>query len=214
MTDAEYTFNQISAERKRIGRGAIARKCGSKSKKCSLPSDLMTASEIKKMSGECKSYDLSKPMKWGEFRKLPHDLQSEYIKKLAAMGANRADVCDMFGVKPDTYSQYMIDHHKGERFFTTKNAKYKNNDEFVAWFCGESGIEVAENKPTEAPTVAEEQAAVNPVETVEEKTAMPVLSSGSVTYTGNPKAIFDKIMLMMDGIDSCKITVSFEQTAA
>ena len=59
MTDEEYIFRQTERERKRDGRGAFNRVCGSKSKKCSLPSDHMTRKEIIAMSGEVQTYTLN-----------------------------------------------------------------------------------------------------------------------------------------------------------
>mgnify|MGYP006988867829 CR=1 FL=1 len=205
MTDAEYVFKKTDAERKSMGHGARAKKCGSKSKKCSLPSDNLTASEIKKMNGECKSYDLAKPMRWDVFRALPHDLQSEYIRKLSAMGASRVDICDMFACSEGAYSQYMNVHHKGERFFDQKNLRYRNNDEFVAWFCGESGIQeaVLDTAKAESPKAKEPEPA-----------DLPTLMTGTVTYTGIPQAVFQQIMGFMGAGRRYKITVSFEQTDA
>ena len=135
MDDAEFMFKQTSAERKRTGRGAMAKKNGSKSKKCGLPSDHLSEAEKKKLNGSVEVYNLGKPMTWEQFRKMSHDLQSEYIRKLAGMGAGRNDIADMFRVKPFTYSNYMTEHHRGEKFIST--SKNRNNDEFVAWFLGE-----------------------------------------------------------------------------
>ena len=50
MTDAEYVFQQDVKERKKMKTGAMHRKCGSKSKKCTLPSDYLTPSQKKKLN--------------------------------------------------------------------------------------------------------------------------------------------------------------------
>lgn len=211
MGDAQFIFNQTSSERKRIGRGAAARKNGVKSKKCSLPSDHLTAAQKKKMNGECKKYDLSKPMKWDVFKTLPCDLQSEYIKKLAAMGASRSDVCDMFSVRTETYSEYMNKHHKGERFFDRSKTGNGKNDAFVAWFVEEGNIQTAKTGPEE-PTV--EQAAEEKHEIAEiglaTKIVSPVLQSGSMTFEGQPEAVFVQVMALMNAGERYQITVNFQ----
>lgn len=42
LSDEEYTFRQDIKEKKSIGRGAFAKKNGSKSKKCTLPYEYLT----------------------------------------------------------------------------------------------------------------------------------------------------------------------------
>lgn len=74
MTDEKYVFEQTSRERKRIGAGIYSRKRGSRSKKCTLPSDNMTAGQLKKRNGEVMQYNLKAPMGWLVFRSMPADL--------------------------------------------------------------------------------------------------------------------------------------------
>lgn len=63
---------------------ASARKCknGSKSRKCSLPSDYMTAAQLRAKNGPITVCNLNKPMSWETFKLLAEDLQQEYIKGL------------------------------------------------------------------------------------------------------------------------------------
>ena len=60
MDDAVYTFVQDSKEKKAIGRGARHRVRGSKSKRCSLPSDGMTHAQWKRSNGPVITYNLTK----------------------------------------------------------------------------------------------------------------------------------------------------------
>lgn len=48
MTDAEYLFRRDSADKKATARSANKRVSGAKSKKCTLPSDYLTAAQKKK----------------------------------------------------------------------------------------------------------------------------------------------------------------------
>lgn len=84
MNDYEYTFREDVREKKAAGRGAYAKKGGSKSKRCSLPSDNLTPAQKKALNGDVKNYDLRSPMNRAAFKKMPIDLQEEYIRRIAA----------------------------------------------------------------------------------------------------------------------------------
>lgn len=75
MNDFEYDVLQ----RKRMTYGAKHMKRGSKSRRCSLPSDNLTAAQLKARNGEVKTYDLDSPMTWAEFKQMPLDIQQTYI---------------------------------------------------------------------------------------------------------------------------------------
>lgn len=79
MNDAEYLFKTDAAEKKRNGRGAFNKKCGSKSKKCTLPGDYLTPAQKKKLSKTIVDVNLREPMTAKEFRALSPDLQKEYL---------------------------------------------------------------------------------------------------------------------------------------
>ena len=50
MKDAEYVFRKDIQDKKSIGRGAFHKKTGSKSKKCTLPSDYLSGKEKKALN--------------------------------------------------------------------------------------------------------------------------------------------------------------------
>lgn len=204
MNEAERLFVQTEKERKRIGRGSRAKKIGSKSQFCGLPSDYLTRSEIKKLNGDVKVYNLNKPMKWGEFREMPHDLRTEYIKKLADMGASREDITNMFGVKPTTYSAFMAHHHNGERLLNGKNG-VKNNDAFVLWYCNDGKKE--EEEEPKMPDIPEPE---NKPKTDATGSSITLeLKSCEVSFFGDPHAVFEKVLQLMNPSMNYEITVSF-----
>lgn len=82
LSDEEYIYRQEIKEKKSVGRGAYHKKNGSKSKKCSLPSDFMTRKEIKKLSGECNSWSMREFYSYKEFKKMPDDLALQYVNSL------------------------------------------------------------------------------------------------------------------------------------
>lgn len=70
----EAYFNEIK-EQRATARGAKHRKRGSKTKKCTLPSDYLTQKELASLNGEVKVYKLGQPMPQEEYDKLPEDLK-------------------------------------------------------------------------------------------------------------------------------------------
>ena len=103
MTDEEFIFRQISAERKRIGRGDFNKKRKG-GRFVRLPSDNLTKKEREKMNGECLQYNMNAPVKWREFLTWPQDLQREYIEKLMDFyNAKNEDIAKMFGVSVSQY---------------------------------------------------------------------------------------------------------------
>jgi len=95
MTDFDYDVMQ----KKRTAAAAFHRKGGSKSKKCSLPSDNLTEAQRRKLNGPVTSVKLDQPMKWDEFKDLPNSLKQEYLKSLMdTYQASQEMLAKMFGV--------------------------------------------------------------------------------------------------------------------
>lgn len=80
MDDAEYVFRQDIRDKKSIGRGTFHRKCGAKSKKCTLPSDRLTRKEREKMNSEITSWQMSAFYDYATFKTMPTDIQIEYLQ--------------------------------------------------------------------------------------------------------------------------------------
>lgn len=55
---------------------------GSKSRKCTLPYELLTTSERKALNGEVKTYNLNQPIAWPELKTMPEDIQQKYLLHL------------------------------------------------------------------------------------------------------------------------------------
>lgn len=97
MSEQRYGyFAGCSASAKR-------RKNGSKSKKCSLPSDNMTQAQWKKRNGAVMEYRLDKPLDYEGFKRLPTDLRKKYIEILRdEHGASATSIQEMLGVSKGT----------------------------------------------------------------------------------------------------------------
>lgn len=101
-----HDFDYDAMQKKRIARGAAHMKRGSKSKKCSLPSDGMTAAQLRRLSGPVSTYKLDEPMKWESFKAMPKDLQKQYIVRLQeTYQANDGMLAQMLGVSVPTSSK-------------------------------------------------------------------------------------------------------------
>ena len=62
-----HDFDYDAMQKKRIARGAMHMKRGSKSKKCSLPHDGLTAAQLRRLNGPVSTYKMDEPMDWEGF---------------------------------------------------------------------------------------------------------------------------------------------------
>lgn len=93
-------------DKKRIAASARHRKCGSKTRYVSLPSDGMTQAEWKRRNGPMATYNLKTPMTLDQLKTMPDDLQREYIEGLRRdYKANKKCLAGMLGVHEITASK-------------------------------------------------------------------------------------------------------------
>ena len=94
-------FDYDALQKKRIAAGARHMKRGSRSKRCSLPSDNLTPAQLKRRNGPVSTYKLDEPMRWDDFKSMPVDLQKKYLTNLVeTYGATNEMLGDMFYVHP------------------------------------------------------------------------------------------------------------------
>ena len=104
MTDFEYD----NWQKKILAKNATKRKCGAKSKKCTLPSDYLTNKQIRERNGKIVSFNLNAPMAWSQYITLPDDIKKEYILTLRKKyNANQTVIAEMFGRAKSTISSEM-----------------------------------------------------------------------------------------------------------
>lgn len=131
MSDFEFDC----MKKKQLAGQAKYRKRGSKSKKCSLPSDGMTNKQWKERCGPVISYNPNKPMAWEDFKKLPTHIQAEYITNLQhKFGVTAVDLSKMFGVQPLTVRKHADANNLGVEFprgHAMSAAKKAEWDKFV-----------------------------------------------------------------------------------
>lgn len=158
MNDFDYDVLQ----KKRLARNALAKKNGSRSKKCTLPSDYLTAKQWKERNGEVVTVKMNRPLDWKSFKKLSHSLQVEYLnKQIKEYGCNAQDMAKMFDVNSSTFFSYY--YRNGLKANFARGSKGMSKEQRKMWelfLAGEAG--------TQAPAVEEPAAAEEPVELVTE----------------------------------------------
>lgn len=92
MNDFDYDCMQ----KKRVARGAFAH-VSRKRGKCRLPSDFLTHAQRKEKNGEVKSYNITRPMPWAEFKTLPEDLKREFFRNMQSFGGTASWLADEMG---------------------------------------------------------------------------------------------------------------------
>lgn len=144
MNDFEYDCLQ----RKRLASQAKYRKRGSKSKKCTLPSDRLTNKQWKERCGPVVSFNFNKPIEWDHFKKLPVAVQSEYITNLQKrFGATAVDLGNMFGVRALTVRKHADTNDLGVDFPRGHAMSASKKDEWARFLSYEESE--ADNSNTE-----------------------------------------------------------------
>lgn len=223
MTDEKYVFEQTLRERKRTARGAYAKKGGSRSKRCSLPSDSLTAKKRKELNGKVETINLNKPITWGEWKRLSLSLKQQYIEALYVKHhARLGDIARMFGRGENNLSRDLADYGIDNKSLASKSKAYRRHKPSAEW---ESFLtnSASDSEPT-APDVSlpSEDTNVAPEPSPAVKLYGPEPSggetdeellkviSGTLNYEGDPSAIFEKVMLAIDPSKKYKIQVRFQ----
>ena len=100
-----HDFDYDAMQKKRIAHGAAhMKRC---SKKCTLPSDYLTAAQKRRLNGPVSTYKLDEPMSWESFKAMPEDLQKKYILNLQEMyQANDKMIAKLFGKSDVTVGEH------------------------------------------------------------------------------------------------------------
>lgn len=210
----DFDFDVMT--KKRIARGASARKCGSKSRRCTLPSDYLTDAQKKARNGKLSTYNLSKPMTYEQFKLMPRDLQREYLLKLRNdMHASARVIALMFGCSDETVRCAI--HELG--IGTGGKKMIMNRDQLTRWNNWLSGdvtntpVSVTEPE-TEAETIstaAEEiEAASAPVScgASTEEIKYAALTSGELNLRGTASEILRRLAVVFEAESDAQMFVS------
>ena len=216
----DFDFDVMT--KKRIARGAAARKCGSKSRRCTLPSDYLTDAQKKARNGKMSTYNLSKPMTYEQFKLMPRDLQREYLLKLRNdMHASTRVIAQMLGCSYETVR--VVIRNLGIN--TDGKKMYMNLDQLMRWNNWLSGdaanTPVAVTEPeTETETEAEAETISAAAEETEDASA-PVnndasteeikcaaLLGGKLNLRGTASEILSRLAIVFDAESDAQMFVS------
>lgn len=160
MTDERFVFTQDVKERSQMKTGAFHKKNGSKSKKCTFPSDHLTAKQKKKLNGECETLKLNEPFRdWKAFKKYSVTMKTAYLDNLIHnYGARQKDVAEMFGITPNTI--YLFCKELGIRFPKGGHGTGEMDDRFLDFLTKPAGtVEAKEEEQEDVRTMLDKEIA-------------------------------------------------------
>lgn len=179
MTDFEYD----ALQKKRIGRGYHNMK--RRTRGCTLPSDRLTATQLKARNGPVSTYNLSLPMSWETFKAMPKDLRQNYIDTIQdRFGVGVSTISrEMFGMSPSALGLYM------ERVDLKRNSANKgvkltgaSRDVWESWLAQTAPGDTCRQETAEEMPPAEET--VEEIEQVCEEQEPFALNHVAVEFSG------------------------------
>lgn len=200
MTDEKFVLISDIKDKKRTARGGF-NKVRKKGGRVRLPSDYMTEKERAKLNGDVKSYNLNRPMKWAEYKKLPDDLKETYLLRLRNLyNATATGLGRMFGVERMT----VLNEQK--RLGIPSLGKGARADPAFESFVKygtpteEKAAPKVEEKPTEKPIEKP-----HPVERLSAAFAVPL--SGDIRLKGTAAMIGETLFMLTNGKEiNCHIS--------
>ena len=229
-----HDFDYDAMQKKRIARGAAHMKRGSKSKKCTLPSDYLTAAQKRRLNGPVSTYKLDEPMSWESFKAMPEDLQKKYILNLQeTYQTNDKMIAKLFGK-----SDVTVGEHRKRLGLNPIGKSRMTHDEITVrdakWdaFCngvvgGKPGEpKKIENNEVEEPVKAPEQIEIKEMGPIEEPIEEPVkapekeksvdflmtekLDVTFVSDSGDLETVFQLLKQLGSHAGRCRIRIEIE----
>ena len=170
----DFTYDIV--QKKRIAAGARHKKNGSKSKWCHLPSDNLTAQQLKERNGPVMNYAMNRPMDWETFKSMPLDLQQTYLDSLNSRFSVSAGMIgvDVFGLSRAGLYPYLRKY--GLKIGESKRLTNAELELWNNWLHGEPKI-AKEPVEEEEPDEVEEE-----IPEEEEKPTEPFFSPGGIGH--------------------------------
>lgn len=210
MNDIEYMLKRDQREKKSQGRGIYAKKGGSRSKACRLPSDNLTKKELLKMNGEVVSYNLKGKMEWKQVLKMPKDLAKEYLMflKYECKGRN-IDIADFLGVDMKALSHFIAYNFPEMSNGRGGGGARSQSPEWIAFLKSleapdETAVVCVEEPIVEEPVIEE------PVKA--EKPSLKLSATdGVLHFIGDPYMAFAKTVKVLDDGKAYDITIMYKE---
>ena len=194
MTDERYVYNTDIRERRSAASGARAKKGGSRSKRCTLPSDHLTPAQKRKLNGQPETVNLNRPMTFAELKKLTPTMQFLYLDHLVTVHhARRVDLLEMLGIVSGTLFK-LQKALPGNLQFNGKPRKQA--PEWIAFLEGAQEAAQAQDAETQAPAPAEPEDA--PVAATEPAPVEPEIIAGRFTVRSTRMGLIGTILRLID----------------
>lgn len=213
-------FSYDCMEKKRIASGARHMKRGSKSKKCYLPSDMLTPAQIKKKNGKVIKMDMTKPTSFNDFKTWPEDLQKEYLMRYVnEFGCTITDLAALLNVYHSTLRKHMVDIGFDKKIFTPgKRMSKENRMRFNQWLNTYRPTFEKMEAAKEEPSAKEEVVPVDsnePVESTIKEDAIMCTPRMCMDFTGilNVHQIANTLLSVAKG-KQVKVSVVIEEVTA
>lgn len=188
----------VSSARHKVG--------GSRSRKCTLPSDHLTAAQKRGLNGPVHTYAINSPMTWAQFKEMPADLQQahlDYIQNRFSVGLGTVARL-VWGVSDSCAYNYAA-----KQGLSYQNFRGSHNAEGFAGLKSWSGLYGETEAPAGEPEEAEAPAAEEPMEAAEEPVLARMLCSGTVLrLSGTPEELTRAIAEALAGRDA-ELEISF-----
>lgn len=219
MDDAEFLFHSTSREQKALARSARAKKNGSRSKYCSLPSDNLTARKRKELNGKVETINTMKKLSYEEWKFLSLSLKKLYIEALFTQHhARLKDIADMWHRDSHNIGASLKAYGIELETLAKKSKGYKKRQPTKEWLDFLEGAELAKDLPitmyTEEPASdpAPSESVKQPLsEEAANDSAEPDLNilRGKLLMSGRPELVFGKALLCLDPSQSYEFKISF-----
>lgn len=180
MTNEAYTLAQTNKERKTTARSASHRVNGSKSRRCTLPSDHMTPAQIRKLSGPVITYNMDTAHTWKELLSWPYDLREQYVVKLLSLNPDNSQLGYLLDLNPTSISRQLatLGIHRGRG----GHRPVQTNEQYNKW-CDLLGVPRADGTMAQddPPEEEEEEIPETPKRTSAVTSVSLALASATIT---------------------------------
>lgn len=196
MTEERYVYTLEQRDRKRTATGARAKKGGSRSKRCPLPSDTLTKAQKAKLNGPVESVNLNRPMTYAQLKELTPTLQFLYLDHLVTVHmARRVDLLAMLGIA--TATLFNLEKKLPGKMEYKRRSK-SPAPEWQAFLAAQEAAQAPEAE-TQAPAPGEPEDA--PVAATEPAPAEPEIIAGSFTVRSTRMGLIGTILRLLDDPD-------------
>lgn len=210
MTDFDYDCYL----KKSIAHSAMKRKCGSKSKKCGLPSDRISQKQWNERCGEIVSYQLGLPVTWKEFCRFPKDIKEEYLNNLInKYSANARNMADMFDVSVATVFRIVKKENLNVKFQKGRHPTGSEAEQFEKFLSGLNVVDDDTCQVEEAVVQEPETGADIPdIDEMESSTHQTRLDAFTMSFSGrvDVNMIANSLRYVLGQCNSAKILISCE----